>query len=492
MNNNLTMSQNTVQADTARYSYHTIFTRDGEVLSSRHNIECEEVTGYTPEDYQCDPGLWIEMVHRDDRKVVGQFFEELRLSKSSGQIEHRVICKNGSEKWVSNFCMIREMPDSKLQGDGFVIDITERKIGEEERRRLSSIVDSAEDAILSETMEGIITSWNKGAEKIYGYKADEVIGKSISILTPEGYKNEPFEILHKISMGEHISLYHTVRRSKSGDHIHVSLTVSPIIDGYGNITGASLIARDITDLKHAEKALRESEEKLEAILLSSPDIVMVLNGSLIVEELFTAQDHLLWATRENILNLPINSHMPENVADKIIEGVLLSRQSEEPVSIEFSMKIADEQKDFAALSSRMLSDELIENKSILVIRDQSEKKRVERMEEDVERIVKHDLKTPLNGIIGFSQVLLNEDISSHNRKMLEHIYNSGIEMLYMIDHSLDIFKIEEGIYQFTPEDVDLIPVFEKLIDFFINIRKTGNISTNILLNGGEIKDNDSF
>jgi len=130
---------------------------------------------------------------------------------------------------------------------------------------LAAIIDSADDAIISKTLQGIITSWNSGAERIFGYTADEAIGKPVTILIPEDHLNEEPEILRRISNGERVAHYETVRLRKDGSPIDVSLTVSPIKAADGTIIGASKIARDISPRKRAEEALAERNEVIETV-----------------------------------------------------------------------------------------------------------------------------------------------------------------------------------------------------------------------------------
>lgn len=132
------------------------------------------------------------------------------------------------------------------------------------RARLASIVDSSEDAILSKDLNGTITSWNKGAEHIYGYTATEAIGKHVSMLTPGDRPDEIPSILEKIRRGESVEHYQTVRVTKDGQHLNMSLSVSPLRDTSGNIAGASVIARDITAQKKTEDHLRQAQ-KMEAV-----------------------------------------------------------------------------------------------------------------------------------------------------------------------------------------------------------------------------------
>ena len=134
---------------------------------------------------------------------------------------------------------------------------------------LAALIDSADDAIISKTLEGIITSWNKGAQRIFGYTADEIIGKSVTILIPEGHLDEEPAILARLRAGERIEHYETVRVRKDGRFIDISLTVSPIRGSNGKIVGASKIARDITEQRQARRALDEASERLKLALAAS-------------------------------------------------------------------------------------------------------------------------------------------------------------------------------------------------------------------------------
>lgn len=131
-------------------------------------------------------------------------------------------------------------------------DIGDRKRGELAAKRLASIVESSDDAIVSKNLDGIITSWNQGAERLFGYSAGEAVGKPISMLIPEDRRNEVPGIIQRIRLGERIDHYETIRRRKDGSPVDISLTVSPMRDADGRVVGASKIARDISLRKQAE------------------------------------------------------------------------------------------------------------------------------------------------------------------------------------------------------------------------------------------------
>ena len=209
----------------------------------------------------------------------GELRSRLRNSRYwSGELHH--ICKDGREVVV----------DSRMQVliDGTVLevdrDITERKqievaFRESEQRLqwLASIVESSDDAIVSKNLDGIITSWNRGAERIFGYNAEEVIGQPITIVIPQDRQDEERTILTRIRRGERIDQFETVRQRKHGSLIVVSLTISPVKNSEGKIVGASKIARDITEQKRSQEQIatlaREAEHRSKNLLANVQALV---------------------------------------------------------------------------------------------------------------------------------------------------------------------------------------------------------------------------
>jgi PAS domain S-box-containing protein len=158
--------------------------------------------------------------------------------------------------------------DEAGDSDGWIaslLDVGEQRRADEVRRQLASIVDSSSDAIFSENLDAHIVSWNRGAERLYGYAAPEVIGKPITLLMPPARGDEETHILARIARGEHIEHYETVRRCKDGRLIEVSLTISPVRDSEGRVIGASKIARDITERRQASRALAHRAEEQKAL-----------------------------------------------------------------------------------------------------------------------------------------------------------------------------------------------------------------------------------
>jgi len=161
-------------------------------------------------------------------------------------------------------------------------DITERKRAEEVRERLAAVVNSSDDAIVGKTLDGTITAWNRGAEKVFGYSSSEAVGKPMAMLIPPERASEEPDILARIGRGESVEHFETIRVRKDGTYIDISATISPIRDSSGVIVGASKIARDITERKRAEETLRESLATSDRALKELADQKFALDQHAIV------------------------------------------------------------------------------------------------------------------------------------------------------------------------------------------------------------------
>jgi PAS domain S-box-containing protein len=230
----------------------------GQILDA--NDAFLRMVGYDRDDLVSGGIRWRDMTPPEwyDRDV--QAVEDLTTIGTMQPFEKEYFRKDGSRLPV----MIggASFEEGGNQGVAFVLDLTERKRAEQAVQRLASIVESSNDAIASKDLNGIITSWNKGAQELFGYAAAEVIGEPVTILIPPERQNEEPIILNRIRHGEGVDHYETVRRRKDGTLVDVSLTVSPIKNADGRIIGASKIARDITERKRAEEAFREVQMEL--------------------------------------------------------------------------------------------------------------------------------------------------------------------------------------------------------------------------------------
>ncbi len=225
-----------------------------------------------------------------------EFFQEMYRNIANGHVWRGEICnraKDNSIYWVETTIVpLLDGEGKPRQYMAIRADITERKRIEGAREHLAAVVESSGDAIIGKDLNGIINAWNRGAEKIYGYSASEMIGKPMLILFPPDRVDEEPDILARIRRGESVDHFETTRVRKDGTVIDVSVTISPIRDAGGRIVGASKIARDITERKRTEEALREQARILDLAQ------VMVRDPSGRILQWSTGSEHLYGYTRE--------------------------------------------------------------------------------------------------------------------------------------------------------------------------------------------------
>jgi PAS domain S-box-containing protein len=246
------------------------------------DARCKELFGLPPEapiDYE----VFLGGLHSDDRERTNEAVQRAIDPEGDGaiNIEYRTIgLVDGHERWI------RANGRAFFEGRvpkrfvGTVQDITDLKKANDAIQRLAAIVESSEDAIISKDLNGTIMSWNRGAEQIFGYRADEAIGKPIMMLIPSDRHDEEREILRRIRAGERVDHYETIRRCKNGSLIDVSLTISPLKDREGMIIGASKIARNVTERKKVERELEHAKEVAEAASRAKDTFLAVLSHEL--------------------------------------------------------------------------------------------------------------------------------------------------------------------------------------------------------------------
>jgi PAS domain S-box-containing protein len=227
------------------------------------NGGAETLTGWSQTEAVGRPLTEVfHILHEQTRQIHDNpALHALRAGTVVGLANHTVlIARGGTERPIDDSAAPMRGSDGTTLGAVLVFrDVSERKQAETARARLAAIVESSDDAIVSKNLNGIILTWNAGAERLFGYTAEEAVGRSITLIIPQERLDEERMILERLRRGERIDHFETVRVSKGGRQIDISLTVSPLRDSEGQIIGASKIARDITLRKRAEAVLRESE-----------------------------------------------------------------------------------------------------------------------------------------------------------------------------------------------------------------------------------------
>jgi PAS domain S-box-containing protein len=243
------------------------------------NRGAERIFGYTAAEAV---GRHILLIIPENRRAEEEdVLARLRRGERIDHIETVRCHKSGRQIPVSlTVSPIKDARGVIIGASTVARELTDRHKTEELRAWLAAIVDSSDDAVVSKTLDGVITSWNRGAERIFGYTAEEAIGQSIYLIIPVDRTAEEEEVLARLRRGERVEHFETVRRTKDGRLVPISLTVSPVRDARGAMIGASKIARDISERKAAEEALRRGAEELEERVRQRTAALASVNDSL--------------------------------------------------------------------------------------------------------------------------------------------------------------------------------------------------------------------
>lgn len=298
-----------------------------------------DLIGYTKEEL-VNRKKWSNLIIPEQKQRFNKHLKKLKQEKASHNVSFTLVTKdqNYIDILLSAYAVF-DLEGRLCHTHELLIDTSIHREADRLQRNLSAIVQSSDDAIIGKTLDGIITSWNPGAEKIYGYKAKEVLGKHITIIQPKGIPEDIPKIMKKIRNGESVKHYETQRRRRNGEVFAVSVTVSPIRDNEGKIIGASAIGRDISSRKKFEEKLktyaeelRESNKALERFAyvvahdLQSPLVTIQGFADLLLQE----SAHKLNAEEQDSLQSMIKASKRMN---KLIKDLLmLSRATHQNVT----------------------------------------------------------------------------------------------------------------------------------------------------------------
>ena len=358
--------------------------------------------------------------------------------------------------------MFKKQPDEKpSNARPKKNQITNLKSPELAQYWLSAIIESAEDAIVSKTLDGIITSWNKGAERIFGYTADEAIGKPVTMLIPEGHLDEEPAILSRLRAGDRIEHYETVRIRKDGSPIDISLTVSPIRGPKGEIVGASKIARDITEQRRARRALDDATERLRLALEASrlgdwswdakTDLVTM---SEIAARIFgiSPDPHLTWTKMRNLF------HEDDREPARVAIEKALSEHIDYDVEYRVNHEDGSEvwvlakgrgvyAEDGTVIGMLGFVQDITNRKSAEIENERLYRQAEEssQLKEEFLATISHELRTPLSAILGWARMLrLGQLSEEHTAKALDTIERNARAQAQLIDDLLDVSRIMTG------------------------------------------------
>jgi len=448
--------------------------------------------------------------------------------RSGKKIEHYKtvrLARDGKEIPISLTVSPLKDKDGRIIGVSKIArNISAQKLADEKQATLAAIVQSSDDAIISKTLEGIITTWNRGAENIFGYSEAEAVGCHISLLIPKERLNEEERIINSIKNGEKIDHFQTIRISKENKEIQVSLTVSPIKNSEGIIIGASKVARDITEQRRAEQALENNSQKLQILNSIGKGISQQLDVDVILQKVTDATTQLTGAA----FGAFFYNRTDDNGGSDMLYAVSgAPREAFEKFGIsentsvfhstfngEEVIRVADITKDpryaktafpfgAAHLQQPVISylavplmsttgsaigglffghpepGKFLQDHEELIIGvtaqaaialDNSklfeEVKKLSRRKDEFIALASHELKTPLTSMSGFLQVLQKNASEGNHRKFADKAVKQLNKMNLLVNDLFDISKVQSGKLQFNFEPLDAGELIREICETF--------------------------
>ncbi|MGD0541644.1 MAG: PAS domain S-box protein [Tepidisphaeraceae bacterium] len=338
-----------------------------------------EITGYPPSILQ-ERG-WTGLIYPKDVPLLANRPAAL-LAGLSDVREYRLMTADGHLEWIRDYAQpMRTETDGRIFVFAAAQVITARKRLQEEMGRLASIVESSEDAIMDVTLDGVIVSWNRAAEKIYGYSSDDVKGRTTTLLVPTDRIDEMARILADVRREGSVLRMETVRLHKDGRAIPVALTVAPVRDPAGQLAGASIISRDISLLKQAESALQESAAKTTAILSTMVDGVITIDERGSIDSINPAAEGLFGYSFSEVAGQNVKLLMPEPYYGEHDEYLRNYFRTGKAKIIGIGREVVGRRKDGSIFPMDLAVSEMFLGERRFfagIVRDLTERKRMER------------------------------------------------------------------------------------------------------------------
>src|SRR2546425_2359057 len=349
--------------------------------------------------------------------------------------------------------------------------------------RLAAIVDASDDANVTETLDGVITSWNHAAERMYGWPASAALGRHVTLIIPPERHGEEADVLARVRGGEVVDHFETVRVTTEGHHVHISLTVSPVKDSTGRIVGACKIARDTTERRRFD----ETSARLAAIVESSEDVIVskTLNG--VITSWNPAAERMFGWTAAEAIGQPITLIVPEErraEEDEVIARIRRGERVEhfDTVRITRDRRLIDvsvtvspvRDSTGGIVGASKIARDITERRRIeeerrqLLSRERGareEAERANRAKDEFLAVVSHELRTPLNGVFGWARMLQSADVDEPTRQRgLAAIVRGAAVQVRLIEDLLDVSRVVTGNLRLDLRRVELRNVIEAALE----------------------------
>jgi PAS domain S-box-containing protein len=458
---------------------------------TRMNGVAERLTGWS-QTQALGQSLWT-VFEREDRPATYASMNPVDVMIESDfdvDTVHRAVAvaRDGRRTAVEVQAALTHEDDGTVRGLALVLrDMTQSVRAEAESARLGAIVESSSDAIISKTLEGVITTWNPAAEAMFGYRADDAVGQSVQMLVPADRRHEATRILVELRRGQRVPPFDTQRLAKDGRVLDVSVSISPIRDRQGRLIGASKIARDITRQRQDAAALRDSEARLRFTLESAHigdwdlDLATgIAHHSLIHDRCFGfTEPEAEWSFDKFVEFVHPDdraeaAHTLHVAVTELRDWRLQCRviwpdDSVHWISVHGSALLVDGKPTrMLGIVTDITEQRQAEDARLKAQRLEAENRQIQeanRLKSQFLANMSHELRTPLNAVIGFADLLQTGFVkpdSPHYLEYVGHIGTSGRHLLQLINDVLDLSKVESGKFEFHPQAVDLAVVFKEV------------------------------
>ena len=467
--------------------------------------QVEELLGYPATEWLGDPELLLRTVHPDDLERLLADAERLRETGEPIRAEYRYRAADGRTVWVLDETnLVRDEDGTPLWVQGFLLDITERKSAEETRARLAAIVESSDDAIMSASLDLTFTSWNRGAERLFGYTADEVLGEPITLLMPPERHEDALALIRRVVDEQRVIHLETVRVREDGSSVDIAYTYSPIRDSAGTVVGVSAIGQDVTDRKRAEAAIRESEAKFRAFVETTEEWVWACDDRNVNTYSNPAVERILGWAQEELISRDWLDFVIHEDRDEVAEAVAAAgeakagwsglvirwrakdgsvrhlestatpilaadgeltgwRGTDRDVTHRIQAEAERERLLAAEQDARAVAEAAQQD-----LAGQNERLReLDRLKDEFIALVSHELRTPLTSIRGYTELLLDGEageLGDDQRRFLGVVDRNAHRLLHLVGDLLFLAQVEAGKLVLDVGAVDLGAVASESVE----------------------------
>ena len=435
--------------------------------------EVYRIFGREPKEFNPSYNAISSYVHPEDRGYLDAAVKEA-FSGKPYSLDYRILLPGEEERIVHGQGKVL-FADSETQKTpvrmlGTLQDVTELKRAEEKIQLLANAVESSDDAIVTKSLDGKIISWSRGAEQVYGYKAEEILGKNVSILESSTLRGEVKKLDEKIKKGGKVRHYETLRLRKDGRIINVSITLSPVFDAFGRLTAISTVTRDVTESKKAQEALRLSNIYNRSLIEASLDPLVIIGPDGEITDLNIATELVTGYSRDELIGTDFTSFFtdPEKAREGyeqvFREGLVwdyeleIQNKNGEVTPVLYNASVYKDETGrvigiFAAardITERKKAEKLLKQKLEELARSNSEL-------EQFAYVASHDLQEPLRMIASYLQLLQRKYEGKLDEKADKYIHfavDGASRMQSLINDLLDFSRVTTKAKEFEPTNCE--------------------------------------